>query len=49
MILPTMAFASVRMLEQELGQLLRDRGFDHALHFRRDQLLLGLRRELRIG
>jgi hypothetical protein len=38
-----------RVLEQKLGEARGDGGFHHALHFRRNQLFLGLRRELRIG
>ena len=49
MILSTMALACVRVLEQEFAELLGDQRFDDALHFGRDQLVLGLRRELRIG
>ena len=49
MILPTMALASCRMLQQELGELCATACLDHALHFRRDQLFLGLRGELRVG
>ena len=48
MILPTMALASAGCSSRNSDSLLRDRRFDHALHFRRDQLLLGLRGELRI-
>jgi hypothetical protein len=42
-------FRLVRMFQQEFGKLLGDRGLDHALHFRRDQLFLGLRRKFRVG
>ena len=50
MILPTMALRFCRVLQQEFARASRaTRGLDHALHFRRDQLVLGLRGELRIG
>src|SRR6185436_3960269 len=38
-----------RVLEQEFGELFGDRRLDDALHFRREQLVLGLRGELGIG
>ena len=37
-----------RALEQEFAELLRDRGLDRPLHLGRDQLVLGLGRELRV-
>ena len=39
----------LRMLEQKFAELLRHRGLDHALDLGGDQLVLGLRGELRIG
>jgi len=36
------------ILEQEFAEFLGDQRLDHALHFRRDQLVLGLRGELRV-
>ncbi len=37
------------LLEQEFAELFAGDRLDHAFHFRRDQLVLGLRRELRVA
>ena len=49
MIFATIARRLRRILEQELAEFLGDDRFDDALDLRRDELVLGLRRKLRIG
>ena len=47
-ILPQMTFGVVRILEQEVGELVGADFFDHRAHFARNQFVLGLR-ELNFG
>jgi hypothetical protein len=48
-ILPQMILASAGFLEQVIGERLADDVLDRAAHFARDELVLGLARELRLG
>jgi hypothetical protein len=49
MTLPTMVLASDGMLLEPRGERFVEHAFDHRAHFGRNQLVLRLRREFRIG